>query len=449
MIKIVEAVSAVFCFQGQIFSVIRQNHLDAFPGYHAFPGGKIDDQDLPSRIASSFPKLNPVHLSALCREMKEELSFELEKAFAEGKIISIEPLAEIFAPSFAQIRFRNWFYRIDLKDPAEFILDEGEFSAGTWITPTTLLKIFQQGKALMVPPLRTMLKQLIQDPNLKQMGDLSIHFDDSRKIPELEMLEGVRMLMVPSHTLPPAERTNAFRLCDLDSPQILVDPSPKSDETYLLLLEQMKQENLEALFLTHHHPDHHQFAPDLASHFNLPIFLSPDSYNRIQNKFGKDYFKNIEMKLIQEGEEITQWHGEPVKVHAVPGHDAGQLALAPESLSWFIVGDLIQGIGTVVISEPEGDMDTYFKTLEKVIALQPSVIIPSHGIPMGGTFRLEATLQHRKQREEQVLQLFQLNKTEDQMLESIYQDLPELLYPYALKNIRSHLQKLRLEQRIL
>ena len=101
-----------------------------------------------------------------------------------------------------------------------------------------------------------------------------------------------------------------------------------------------------------------------------------------------------------------------------------------------------------VISEPEGDMSTYFKTLEKVIALQPSVIIPSHGIPMGGTFRLEATLQHRKQREEQVLQLFQLNKTEDQMLESIYQDLPELLYPYALKNIRSHLQKLRLEQRI-
>ena len=245
MIKIVEAVSAVFCFQGQIFSVIRQNHLDVFPGYNAFPGGKIDDQDLPSRIASSFPKLNSVHLSALCREMKEELSFDLEKAFAEDKIISIEPLAEIFAPSFAQIRFRNWFYRIDLKDPAEFILDEGEFSAGSWINPPTLLKIFHQGKALMVPPLRTMLKQLIQDPNLKQMGDLSIHFDDSREIPELEMLEGVRMLMVPSHTLPPAERTNAFRLGDPDSPQILVDSSPKSDETYLLMLEHMKQDSWE------------------------------------------------------------------------------------------------------------------------------------------------------------------------------------------------------------
>ena len=32
----VEAVSSVFFFQHQIFVVVRQNHLDAFPGYHAF-----------------------------------------------------------------------------------------------------------------------------------------------------------------------------------------------------------------------------------------------------------------------------------------------------------------------------------------------------------------------------------------------------------------------------
>ena len=447
--KTIETVSAVFCYQDQIFSVVRQNHLDAFPGYHSFPGGKIKVMDQSSGIDTYFPKINPVHISTLYREMKEELNFDLKNAFSEGHLTSIEPLAEIFAPSFSQVRFRNLFYRIDLKNPEKFILEKGEFSEGTWCSPQTLLETFLQGRALMVPPLRTMLRKLTENPHQKQMGDLSIHYDESKEIPELEMLKGVRVLMIPSLTLPPAERTNAFRLGDPDSPQILVDPSPGSEETFQVLLQQIRHENLDALFLTHHHPDHHQFAPDLASHFNLPIFLSPDSYNRIQNKFGKDYFKNIEMKLIQEGEEITQWHGEPVKVHAVPGHDAGQLALAPESLSWFIVGDLIQGIGTVVISEPEGDMDTYFKTLEKVIALQPSVIIPSHGIPMGGTFRLEATLQHRKQREEQVLHLFQLNKTEDQMLESIYQDLPELLYPYALKNIRSHLQKLRLEQRIL
>ena len=94
-----------------------------------------------------------------------------------------------------------------------------------------------------------------------------------------------------------------------------------------------------------------------------------------------------------------------MRVYPIPGHDAGQLALAPESLRWFIVGDLIQSLGTVVISTPEGDMATYFQTLEKIIELGPSVIVPSHGTPMRSTFRLQATLQHRREREKAVLEL--------------------------------------------
>ena len=101
----IEAVSSVFFFQDQIFVVVMQNHLEAFPGYHAFPGGKIDSQDHASNSSSNFPELNPVHLSALHREMKEELDFDLQKGIAEGTISSIEPFAEIAAPSFAQIRF--------------------------------------------------------------------------------------------------------------------------------------------------------------------------------------------------------------------------------------------------------------------------------------------------------------------------------------------------------
>ena len=445
----VEAVSSVFFFQDQIFVVVRQNHLEAFPGYHAFPGGKIDSQDHASNSSSNFPELNPVHLSALHREMKEELDFDLQKGIAEGTISSIEPLAEIAAPSFAQIPFRNWFYRIDLKESPEFILDEGEFASGTWMTPQNLLQTYQEGKALMVPPLRRMIRLLQEDPQTTNLGDLSRKFDESQNIPELEMQEGVRILMIPSHTLPPAERTNAFRLGDPGSPQILVDPSPKSEEIYQVLLQQMKEENLDALFLTHHHPDHHQHAPDLARELGVPIYLSQDCYQRILGKFQQDYFHGVEIRILFEGDSVTRWHGEEVRVFEVPGHDAGQLALAPESLSWFIVGDLIQGIGTVVISEPEGDMATYFKTLEKVIKLQPSVIMPSHGIPMRGTFRLEATLQHRREREKQVLSLFHQGSTEQQMLQSIYQNIPPMLYPYALKNIQSHLRKLRQENRLV
>src|SRR3546814_20810533 len=82
----------------------------------------------------------------------------------------------------------------------------------------------------------------------------------------------------------------------------------------------------------------------------------------------------------------------------------------PYDLAWCIVGDLIQGIGTVVIAKPEGDMRKYFATLERLIALNPRVIIPSHGMALGTVYRLEETLKHRRQREQQVLSLWREGK---------------------------------------
>jgi 8-oxo-dGTP pyrophosphatase MutT (NUDIX family) len=40
-----ESVSAIFIHEQQIFAVQRQPYLLAFPGYHAFPGGKIDAEN--------------------------------------------------------------------------------------------------------------------------------------------------------------------------------------------------------------------------------------------------------------------------------------------------------------------------------------------------------------------------------------------------------------------
>src|SRR3546814_19269597 len=100
-----------------------------------------------------------------------------------------------------------------------------------------------------------------------------------------------------------------------------------------------------------------------------------------------DYFQGLAVHHYREGDVICRWLGRPVKVYEVPGHDEGQLALMPDDLAWCIVGDLIQGIGTVVIAKPEGDMRKYFATLERLIALNPRVIIPPHGMALGTVIR--------------------------------------------------------------
>ena len=114
-------------------------------------------------------------------------------------------------------------------------------------------------------------------------------------------------------------------------------------------------------------------------------------------------------------------------------------------MEWFLVGDLIQGIGTVVIPSPEGDMATYLNTLKKVISLSPEVIIPSHGIPMRTTHRLEETLKHRLQRESQILELHRSGKSRQEILSELYSDTDNRLHPAAMQNIESHLAKLRKE----
>jgi glyoxylase-like metal-dependent hydrolase (beta-lactamase superfamily II) len=113
-----------------------------------------------------------------------------------------------------------------------------------------------------------------------------------------------------------------------------------------------------------------------------------------------------------------------------------------------LAGDLFQGIGTVVIGGEEGDMRKYFHTLERIIALSPKVVFPSHGIGLGGTTILEKTLAHRKLREKEVLDLYRQGASPQEMLTKIYADVDKALWPYALQNIHKHLQKLRLEKLI-
>jgi ribonuclease/clavin/mitogillin len=446
----VESVSVIFIHEQQIFAVQRQSYLLAFPGYHAFPGGKIDADESSAAFETEFLREHDaIRMRALQREIVEELAYDLEEGIKKGEVLSVSELAEALAPPFAPVRFRTWFYRVDLRKRIDFKVDSGEFADSFWKTPDELLETYRTGKSLMVPPTRWVLEGLQNNPQATAFGDLSQDFAENKTVPSLEMLEGIPALAVRSATLPPASRTNVFLLGDSDAPKLLIDPSPNSEEEYQRLLNTIEDKELDAIFLTHHHPDHHQFSNQLARQLKLPIILSQDTQQRLTLKNGKDYFEQIELRNVVENEEVTCWHGSAVRVYEIPGHDAGHLGLAPDTLSWFIVGDLIQGIGTVVIPSPEGDMATYFKTLEKVIALNPEVIIPSHGIPMRSTHRLIETLKHRRERESQILKLSKSGNSKQEILEQLYKGIDPRLHQLALQNIEAHLVKLYQEEQLI
>jgi ribonuclease/clavin/mitogillin len=289
-----------------------------------------------------------------------------------------------------------------------------------------------------VPPVLRVVKLLAQN-SISSQEKLDLDFDLSLEVPMIETICGVRQYMPLSHTLPPANRTNALVIGDL-----LIDPSPKDEAELEKLLYSLRDEHLKAVFLTHHHADHHQFAPELARKRKLPIYLSADTQMRIEAQ-RPDYFSELTLLRAQGNQVITKWLGQDVTVFEVPGHDRGQLALMPKSRSWFLAGDLFQGVGTVVIGGPEADMAEYLNTLEMVINLAPASVIPSHGIALGGVTILERTLNHRKMRELQIIDLLKLQKNEDEILKILYSDVDQRLLKYARENIRSHILKIKKE----
>lgn len=439
-----ESVSAVFVTKNLVYFIKRQNYLSVFPGYYATPGGKVDRTDSTEPLKSSlFPThISPQILHALIREVKEELDFDIEAEIFNGTVLGIDDIGVAITPEFNPYRFKNYYFKITLKEAIDFKVDHNEVEYGEWNTPEALLKKYEEGHVLAVPPAIVLLRTFKDNLGHNSPINMTLPHDPESEVPMIESLNGVRQFLPLSNTFPPANRTNSFIIGDHGNIKILIDPSPKNEIELEKFLRSVDKIGFDKIMLTHHHPDHYEFSNVIAKRYQVPMMMSQDTFQRI----GEKYFEGIKIEIIKEGDNVTKSLGRDIFVYEVPGHDEGQLALAPKSMEWFLAGDLIQTIGTVAILAPEGNMKKYFDSLQRVIDLKPKNVIPSHGIIIGGTHKVEETLKHRQMRENQIKELISKNATMDEMIKSIYPDLEERLIKYARKTIEAHLEKINLEK---
>lgn len=441
-----ESVSAIFRSQesGKIFVIQRQSYLSVFPGYTAFPGGKVDkgDREKGDSMNEAPFSMEPCHWIALDREMKEELNFSLIEN--RDQLKKIELFGTAITPEFNPYRFRAHFFVVDVEEEIDFDVDDGEAEKASWFDPSELLERYQDNRLMAVPPVIKMF-QCLRETDLDLPVNLGLPHIEGREVPMIESLYGVKQFLPLSNTFPPAKRTNCFIIGDAPL-RLLVDPSPKDSEEKEKLIRSLDKVGFDAFFISHHHPDHHEFLPELYSHYKKPVYMSGVTHRFIHDKWGVQYLEGMDIVIVKEGDEVGSSLGRTLKVYEVPGHDEGQLALAPSDLSWFFVGDLIQTVGTVVVGGYEGDMAKYFSSLEKVIALGPKFIIPSHGIALGGTHKLSMTLKHRRHREETIIELLKKGCNEEEILEHIYEGLDERLIKYAKKTITAHIEKIHKEK---
>jgi glyoxylase-like metal-dependent hydrolase (beta-lactamase superfamily II) len=209
----------------------------------------------------------------------------------------------------------------------------------------------------------------------------------------------------------------------------VVDPGSPFPEEQAALASALTDVPVTAVLLTHHHGDHTGGAQALADARGVPIVAHAATADALEGIVTVS-------RTLADGEDI---HG-LVAVHT-PGHAWGHLCFTLGNAT--IAGDMVAGVGTILIAPGDGDMTVYLQSLEKLQARGGS-LLPAHGPPIpDGAAKCREYLAHRRMREERVAgALSDTPSTLAELVVSAYADTPRALWPLAERSLAAHLEKL-------
>jgi glyoxylase-like metal-dependent hydrolase (beta-lactamase superfamily II) len=245
-----------------------------------------------------------------------------------------------------------------------------------------------------------------------------------------DVAPGIRVLALRTPTLPPAAHTNVYLVGPENGPVAVVDPGSPYPEEQAILDAILSEIPIARVLLTHHHGDHTGGAAALAAKWKVPIAAHALTAKRLAGRITVD-------ELLDDGDEV---HG-AICVHT-PGHADGHLVFEIGDVA--IAGDMVAGIGTILIDPDEGNMTHYLASLELMRARDERVLLPAHGPAIrDGAARLTEYLAHRRMREQRVIDaLSGAAKTTAELVEVVYSDTPRVLWGLAERSLLAHLAKL-------
>jgi glyoxylase-like metal-dependent hydrolase (beta-lactamase superfamily II)/8-oxo-dGTP pyrophosphatase MutT (NUDIX family) len=452
-----------------VFWLKREAKLAFAGGFYAQPGGRVDkaDADVPVEGVSGLEATLRV---TAARELLEETGVLkargtvaqadieamrhalLDEKASFGELLKKHALrlhAEDFldagrwvTPPHLPRRYDTRFFLVEAPAEAKAEVWRGELTEGEWISPNAALNRWSGGTALLHPPqvyaFQTMAVFRSVESAQKALRNPP-HAPDFIAT-RLEFQMGIRLFPVRTPTLPPATHTNVYVLGNSDL--VVVDPgSPDDAETDKLkaFLEALRADGFKAkaTILTHHHSDHVGGVKRLG----LPVWCHAVTAQRLGITADR---------VLQDGE-VLEIGGMRWKVLHTPGHASGHICLFDAYASKaLIAGDMVAGIGTIVIDPPEGDMAEYLRQLQRLKDVGARTIYPSHGPPIpDGPAKLDEYVKHRAWREEKVLAALSATP---QALEAIvpkaYDDVASFVLPVAERSTLAILEKLRAEGRV-
>ena len=235
-----------------------------------------------------------------------------------------------------------------------------------------------------------------------------------------------------------------------DRDRIVIDPGPDDPAHRDLILKAIGTSRLSSILVTHTHRDHSPLAATLKALTGAPLIgcgphqlaraLNEGEINPLDASSDHDYQPD---RVLIDGERVDFGDLE-IEVIATPGHTINHLAFALLNEKALFSGDHVMGWSTSIVAPPDGAMQPYLQSLEKLITRDDQIYYPGHGEAVTSPARfVPQLLAHRRLRETGILESVRQGvSTIPELVAKLYRGLDPRLHGAAGLSVFAHLEDL-------
>lgn len=270
--------------------------------------------------------------------------------------------------------------------------------------------------------------------------------DDAAAGSERTLAPGVDQLALEAPTLPPYT-TTWTTLIRSGTRALLIDPGfgTADDAGRLLAWARARgARDIDRILLTHGHRDHVAGLPALLDLLpSVSVLGHPAEAPRLPS--------SVALVPLTDGRRLVLG-GALLTVHHTPGHAPGHLvfgvtpAAEPSDApgrTGVVAGDLLVGRNAPWIGVPDGDVDAYLGSVERIRALSPAWLATSHGAaPDDPDSALAGAAAHRRARLDAVAAALDRPRTLNELVDAVYGTPDETARPRLRASMLAQLRSL-------
>lgn len=226
----------------------------------------------------------------------------------------------------------------------------------------------------------------------------------------------------------------------------VIDPGPDMPDHIQALKAALVGETVTHIFVTHGHSDHCPAARPLAQATGATIYADATATKtaNIDVKLEADDDGAFKPDVHVKDGDVFSGKGWTLEAVSTPGHTSNHTCFALKEENALFSGDHIMGWSTTVVTPPDGDMQNYLDSVDKIRARNFKTIWPTHGPPITETAPfLDAYKAHRLDREDQIMTQLRAGRTTiKEMVPVMYAAVDARLHPAASHSVFAHMIRL-------